>query len=277
MYRLHFTRFFKRLNLTTMIRNLSIGILLLCFFNTGFAQDSLVLKKWSYNTAYLMPAGKWESGILQPFRFGINNHMEIRANALLFPFLPNAGLKFTRGKLYDCDLASEHILSYPTLFLNIVSREGIGGLISPEYDFPFIFSIANSLLLSRELTPSLLITGQAGFVFALRGEKPDPQATIDLPVFYPRMAHYYQGSSVRLGAAAKGRLFNKWLYEEGFQIFIITRPENNFFFENTGTLMWAVGKSFRIRGGYILAYGKYPYVTPKWQLWPTLDVVFGSK
>lgn len=260
-----------------MIRKSILCIILFFCISAGFTQDSLLLKKWSYNTAYLMPAGKWESGIFQPFRYGITNKMEIRANALLFPFLPNVGLKFARGKINEYTIASEHILSYPTLFLNIVSREGIGGLISPEYDFPFIFSISNSLLISREITPSILATGQAGFVFALRGEKPDPQATIDLPLFYPRMAHYYEGTTVRLGAAVKGKLSAKWLYEEGVQVFIITRPENNFFFENTGTLMWAVGKSLRIRGGYVLAYGKYPYVNPKWQLWPTLDFVFGSK
>jgi hypothetical protein len=260
-----------------MIRRFILCFILFFCISAGFTQDSLLLKKWSYNTAHLMPAGKWESGILQPFRYGITNQMEIRANALLFPMLPNVGLKFSRGKINEYTLASEHILSYPTLFLNIVSRKGIGGLISPEYDFPFIFSISNSLLISREITPSILATGQAGFVFALRGEKPDPQATIDLPLFYPRMAHYYEGATVRLGAAVKGRLCDKWLYEEGVQVFIITRPENNFFFENTGTLMWAVGKSLRIRGGYVLAYGKYPYVNPKWQLWPTLDFVFGSK
>ena len=260
-----------------MIRKFIVCIILTCSFIAGFAQDTALLKKWSYNTAYLMPAGKWESGLFQPFRYGINNRIEIRSNALLFPFLPNVGLKYARGKINEYTIASEHILSYPTMFLDIASRKGIGGLISPEYDFPFIFSITNSLLISRELSPSMLATGMAGFVFALRGEKPDPQATIDLPLFYPRMAHYYQGASVRLGVSVKGKLSYKWLYEEGVQVFIITRPENNFFFENTGTLMWAVGKSLRIRGGYILAFGKYPYENPKWQMWPTLDVVFGSK
>jgi hypothetical protein len=91
------------------------------------------------------------------------------------------------------------------------------------------------------------------------------------------MAHYYDGTSIRISTALKGSLSEKWFYEEGMQLFIITRSENNIFFENTGTLMWAVGKSLRIRGGYILAYGKYPYITPKWQMWPILDLVFGSK
>ena len=123
----------------------------------------------------------------------------------------------------------------------------------------------------------MIASANAGFVFALRGEKPDPQSTIDLPLFYPRMTPSYEGSSRKSGATVKGISGGKWFYEENVQAFIVTRTENNFFFENSGTLMWALGKSLRIRGGYILTYGKYPYVTPKWQMWPTLDLVFGSK
>jgi hypothetical protein len=260
-----------------MIRKLIISIGLFCFFSVLQAQNEPLLKKWSYNTAYLMPAGKWESGLFQPFRYGVNQKLEVFTNVLMLPFIPEAGAKISWGTKNDFVLASEHSLSVPTPFLNIMSREDIGGLISPEYNFSFILSVYNGMIVSRQIMPKLMVSAKAGFAFAIRGEKPDPQSTIDLPVFYPRMAHYYDGASIRLGGALKGSLSSNWFYEEGVQAFIITRPENNFFFENTGTLMWAVGKSLRIRGGYILAYGKYPYVTPKWQMWPTLDLVFGSK
>jgi hypothetical protein len=260
-----------------MIKKLMVCFILACCVEAGFTQDTALLKKWSYNTAYLMPSGKWESGLFQPFRYGINPKMEVFTNVLMLPFIPSAGLKYVHEPWNNLLIASEHSLSVPTPFLNFVSRKGIGGLISPEYTFPFILSVSNSILGTREITPSLLLTAKAGFIFALRTGKPDPQSTIDLPVFYPRMAHYYEGATVRVGASAKGSLSPKWFYVEGVQAFIITRPENNFFFENTGTIMWAVGKSLRIRGGYILAYGEYPYVNPKWQLWPTLDFVFGGK
>jgi len=260
-----------------MIRKIIVCIIFLSCVSIGYPQESALLKKWSYNTAYLMPAGKWESGLFQPFRYGINQKIEVYTNVLMLPLIPGAGVKVSLGNKGGFDLASQHSLSVPTPFLNIISRKGIGGLISPEYDFSFILSVNNALLISKKISPKVIATAKAEFDFALRAEKPDPQSTIDLPVFYPRMAHYYDGASIRLGGAVKGSLGEKWFYEEGIQAFIITRPENNFFFENTGTLMWAVGKSLRIRGGYILAYGKYPYVTPKWQMWPTLDFVFGSK
>jgi len=260
-----------------MIRKLIVCIIFSCCVSEGFSQESALLKKWSYNTAYLLSSGKWESGIFQPFRFGINQKMEVFANVLMLPLIPGAGLKISRFKINAFVFASEHSLSVPSPFLNVISRKGIGGLLSPEYNFPFILSVNNALIVSRQIAPKMLASAKVGYAFAIRGKKPDPQSTIDLPVFYPRMAHYYDGVSIRLGGAVKGGLGEKWFYEEGVQAFIITRPENNFFFENTGTIMWALGKSLRIRGGYILAYGKYPYVNPKWLMWPTLDLVFGSK
>jgi hypothetical protein len=241
------------------------------------AQEVNVINKWSYNTAHLMPAGKWESGLIQPFRYGISEKIELRGNVPIMPFIPNAGIFISQGQRNGITFASEHSLSVPTPFLNFVSRQGIGGLISSAYDFSFILSVYNALLATKQLTPKTLVTAKIGYAFAIRSEKPDPNSTIDLPVFYPRMAHYYEGTTIRPGLAVKGTLGNKWFYEEGLQAFIITRPENNFFFENTGTIMWAVGGLWRIRGGYILAYGKYPYQSPKWQLWPTFDVVFGSR
>jgi hypothetical protein len=246
-------------------------------FKYSLAQESTLLNKWSYNTARLMPVGKWESGLIQPFRYGISEKIEVRGNVLIMPFIPNAGVLIAQGTKNDISFASEHSLSIPTPFLNFFSMQGTGGLISSEYDFSFILSVYNALLVSKQITPNTMLTAKIGYVFSIRKEKPDPNSTIDLPVFYPRMAHYYEGTSIRPGVAVKGTLGNKWFFEEGVQAFIITRPENNFFFENTGTLMWAVGGSWRIRGGYILAYGKYPYETPKWQLWPTFDIIFGSR
>ncbi len=260
-----------------MIRKLIVCLIFIGCVGAGFAQDDLLLKKWSYNTAYIMPAHKWESGIFQPFRYGINQKLEVNTNVLILPLIPTMGIKYALGSKIGFDISSEHSLSVPTPFLNIISRKGIGGMISPEFDFKFILSVYNGLIVSRPIASKMLASAKVGITFAIRGEKPDPQSTIDLPVFYSRMAHYYDGASIRLGGAIKGSFGEKWFYEEGAQAFIITRSENNFFFENTGTIMWAVGKSLRIRGGYILAYGKYPYLTPKWQLWPTLDLVFGSR
>lgn len=258
---------------------ISIFYLLLFLCETSLSGQEIsipVRDRWSCNTAYLMPEGKWESGIFQPFRYGLNNKLEIHSNALELPVIPNAGIRIGLGSRSGFIFASDHTLSSPTIFLRFVSRKGIGGLISPEFDFPFIITISNSFLVSKPIGSASLLSGYAGFLFAIRRSKPDPQSTIDLPLLYPRMAHYYEGMSVRSGISFKGSLSKKWFYEEGLQIFVITRSRNNFFAENSGNIMWAAGRTIRIKGGYILSYGKYPFGT-HWQLWPSIDLVFGSK
>ena len=261
-----------------MLRTLILYFLIfLCETSLLSQQLSMpVCDHWSSNTAFLMPAGKWESGIFQSFRFGLSNKLELRSNALVMPLIPNAGIRIALGSRNGFIFASDHILSSPTIFLKLVSRKGIGGLISPEFDFPFILIINNSFIVSKPMGSSSLLSGYAGFLLAVRSSKPDPQSTIDLPLLYPRMAHFYEGATIRTGISFKGALSKKWFYEEGIQTFIITRSINNFYAENSGNIMWAAGGSLRIKGGYIMSYGQYPFGT-HWQLWPSIDLIFGSR
>jgi len=253
--------------------NVNIGLFLL----TGMlsAQENIPSDKWSSNTAYLISKNRWEIGILQQFRYGINGKVEIMGNAVSIFLLPNAGLRVSLGSAKGFVFASEHSISYPTLFLNLASFKGTGGLISPQYDFPFMLSISNSILMTKPLGTSSFITATAGFSFAVRDYKPDYQATIDLPVFYPRMAHYYDGVSIRSGLSFKGPLAKRFWHEENLRMFLITRESENFFIENSGNITWEVGKFFHLKGGYILSWGRYPFGNYL-QLWPVVDFVFGS-
>ena len=261
-----------------MLRKSMLYILLFLQGTSLIAQDLPfpLRDTWSFNTAYLIPAHKWECGIYQPFRYGLSNKLEIHANAIILPLIPNAGIKIALGSRDGFVFASDHFISSQTIFMKVVSREGIGGLISPEFDFPLIIAISNSFLVSKPIGSESLLSGSAGFIFAFRGDKPNPQSTIDLPVIYPRMTHSYEGITIRSGVSYKGAFTRKLFYEEGLQFFFVTRSKNNFFAENSGSLMWAAGRAIRIKAGYILSYGKYPF-GGHWQLWPTIDIVFGSR
>jgi hypothetical protein len=240
------------------------------------AQETNMEKRWGDNTAYTMSGGKWESGIFQSFRYGLNDKIELRSNVIILPILPNAGVKVKLGSTNGFVFASEHSMSYPTLFLKTVSFKGTGGLISPQYDFSFILSISNSLIASKPIGQTSLLSADVGFSFAIRNNRPDYLATIDLPLIYPRMAHYYQGTTFWGGLSFKGTIARRLYYEESARVFLITRNINNLFAENSGTIMWAAGKSLRIKAGYVLSWGRYPF-GDHLQLWPTLDFIFGSK
>jgi hypothetical protein len=233
-------------------------------------------KRWSDRTAYTLEKGKWETGIFQSFRYGLNDKIELRTNAILLPIFPNAGVKVAWGSKNGWIFASEHALSYPTLLLQSLAFKGAGGILSPQFDYPTMISVSNTLLVTKPLWDCSLFTGEAGFSFTLHGRNPDYQSSIDLPLIYPRMAHYFQGVSFRAGGSFKGMITEKLFYEDNLKLFVITRNQDNVFAENSGTLMWAVGKSLRIKGGYVLSWGRYPFGN-QFQLWPTLDLVFGSR
>lgn len=255
---------------------IALTILLLYSSPLSYSQEKTVYNSWSSNSAMLIPAGKWESGIFQPFRYGLNNKLEIRSNAILFPLLPNVGLKLSHGKIMGFDLASEHDLSFPIVFLNIATAKGVGGLISPQYSFPFILSATNSLIISKPISTSALLAAELGLALAIRGNKPDYAATIDLPLIYPRMAHYYEGASIRVGISYKGKIAKNLFFEENVRMFLITRSSENYFLENYGTILVASPGSLRFRFGYILSRGEYPFGNHT-QLWPIVDILFGSR
>ena len=243
---------------------------------SAFSQESTVTERWSDNTAFLVQSGKWESGIFQSFRLGVNHKTELRSYALLLPVLPNAGIKFSIRSGEGWHLATEHSLSYPTLFLNLVSLKGTGGLISPQFSFPFMLALSNSVFASKPIGPSSLITASAGLAFTVRNGQPDYQSSIDIPFIYQRMAHYYEGVSIKAGISFKGTIARNLYFEELVRIILITRNRDNFFMENAGSVMWSGKGSFRIKGGYLLSWGNYPFGNHL-QVWPALDFIFGSR
>ena len=252
-----------------------IFFLLVSFFRAN-SQENNLPEKWADNTAFLISAGKWESGIFQSFRFGLNEKIELRSNALLMAVLPNAGVKFSLRSEKGLLLASEHSIDCPTVFLNFMSFKGTGGLISPQFSFPFIITLSNSLLATTWIGSYSLLTADAGFISALRGNKPDYQSSIDIPFIYQRMAHYYEGVSIKAGISFKGTIAKNLHFEEGTRVFLITRSRDNIFIENSGTVLWGSKGSLRIKVGYLLSWGKYPFGNHL-QLWPAFDLIFGSR
>jgi hypothetical protein len=251
-------------------------VLNLSFELQSFSQEKSLPDKWSYNTAFLMPAGKWETGIFQPFRYGISEKVELNAAALLFPVLPNVGIKINLGEKGKFRFASEHSISIPSIFLNIVSFKGTGGLISPQYSFSFMTSFSNCIIASMPLGSKSVLSADAGIAFALRTQKPNYQSTIDIPFIYQRTAHWYDGASIKAEVLYRGMIGENLLYEECMRVFLITRSSDNLFIENSGGIMWLSGGSLRIKAGYLLSWGKYPF-GDHWQMWPAIDLIFGSK
>jgi len=258
------------------MKKIIIYIIAIIIANEVIAQTSPLLNRWSYHTAYLMHKNKYESGIVQPFRYGISDRVEITTNVLQNIAVPNAGVKVFIADVKGFHMASEHGLQYNSLFFKLLSRKGIAGILSPQFPFPNLFTFSSSFLVTKQIFDTAYVTARAGFFLGMRDGYLSPLATVDLPVIYPRNSHLFNKCTFRLGADIRGKIKRSWGYMFDLQFFVLPISEHNFFMENTGVIMCNWGKHCRFKGGYKLCYGDYPF-GKQWHLLPTLDIVFGSK
>jgi hypothetical protein len=240
------------------------------------AQNIPLINRWSYKTAFLMRKGKWESGLVQPFRYGISRRVEINANILQMPFVPNIGVKIFLADKNGFQMASEHGLQYNTPLFNLLSRKGTGGILSPQFTFPNMFSFSSTFLVSKQVFDTAFVTARAGVFLGMRDGYLSPLATVDFPLIYARTSHLFHTCTIRLGADLKGKIVRNWAYDFDVQFFVIATKQYNFFMENTGTIMCKISKHSALKAGYKLCYGSYPFGR-QWHLLPTIDIVFGSK
>lgn len=233
--------------------------------------DSLVW--WSYHSAFLQPKGHLSFGLVQPLRYGLSERIELSVSPLIFALDPNICVKVRYMMKGDVIVTSEHRLQYPTPFLRLISAQGIGGIISPQYKMPAMGAMYNGILISYPVSKNSLLTLHTGFSFALRSAKPDPESTIDLPIVFPRLAVYYHPIVLDAGLDIE-RVFSKKLYGFlGTEFFIVPNTNENLFFEHRGDIRWMARRRFFLQGGYTLCYGRYPFGS-QWHLLPNLDLGF---
>ena len=239
------------------------------------AEDPLSGNYWTGGTALNTPPRRWELALMTPSRYGLNRRLELYAHPLLFPVLPHLGLKCGWGTVGGISLATEHGLYYPTPFMKLVSAEGTGGLISPEFAIPTMFAAWNRILGSVRPFHAAILTVHAGITLSVTSAKPDIRTTIDMPIIYPRLAVFYSQPEVDAGVDFRGMVFPRFGWVFGVQNFIVCGTKQNYFMESKGTLAYTSKKeTLRVEAGYKLCFGRYP-AGPQWHLLPALEVVFG--
>jgi len=252
---------------------LAISIILIAT-NSLLAQgkNNRCAMNWSSGTGSTLPAGRWEIGLFQPLRYGFSESLEFSTHPVIFFIMPNFNLKWSHHSIARFTIASRHGFIYPTLLLRTISREGIGGIISPEFHIPHLFSFSNELLFSKQLLPNHLFTGKIGFNFAVKSGKLDKRTTMDLPLVFPRLNVFYQGYGFRLGGDLIGRLSPRWNYLIDTDFFLYPGADKDFAFEHKGMILWNKSSRFRLCFGYKLAYGEYPFGTQWHLLVPIFDL-----
>jgi len=266
--------------LTVLARALLLAGLLLCSLPAHAAGETVT---WSAanGSAQTLPRGRWCVGIFQPLRTGLTERIELSCHPLLLPLLPNLSVKWAHRRPPGAwAIASRHSLYDPTPLLRLLSREGTGGILSPEFAIPNMAAWSSELLVSHAIGSGHLITAKAGLSFCLFRSGPlDRRATIDLPLVFPRLQPFYHDLTWRSGLESMGRIWRRWHYLADADLFYTPKGEENWALEHKAMLLWNRSAGLQLGLGYKLTFGEYPFGTQWHLLGPLFDLqwAWGSR
>jgi len=220
-----------------------------------------------------LPKGNFETGLFQPLRYGLSENIEISTHPVLMFFIPNFSVQKRHPNWAGLALASRHSLVVPTPLLKMVTKKGVGGFISPEFDIPLMIALKNEIQLKRTLNDSWILSGTAGLTFSYCSKKLDKRTTIDLPVVFPRLGVFYNGYGINFRLDFAGTLLPRLDLLTDLNVLLLPGMEEGFAFEHKNLLTWALSNRMDIQIGYKLIFGEYPFGV-QWHLFPLLDILW---
>ena len=236
--------------------------------------------EWLSGTAHTLPKGRWETGLFQPVRWGQGEDREVSFFKLTALLMPGVTVKQRWDQCNNWTISTSHSLYYPTPLLKTMAKDGIGGMISPEFEIPHLLSLWNMVLASKPLPQNKILTTKVGFSLAFGGTDLSKESTIDLPLVYHRLAVYYNGWLLRFGSDLNGQIGEKWSYLIDGDYILIPGMKGYFTLEHKGMLSWEKSSTFQVSIGYKLIYGLYPDGYPnnniaRFHALPLLDLQWG--
>ena len=215
-------------------------------------------KKWDAHSAYLLPQKRWEMGLFQPFRYGYSETIEYSVHPLWFFVMPNFSLKKSQSDFAGFTSASQYKIVYPTPFLNMIAKEGIMGIIAPDFQMPSMLGLSASWLMSKNMSGvDLTLKGGLDLGFAF-GDL-DTRSTIDLPLVYHRLGVYYNNWGFHTGLDVQKNISEKIGVLVDADLRLLPGLNGNYSLEHKLLLRWHKSENFRILTGYKFVMGEYPY------------------
>ncbi|MBT3755133.1 MAG: hypothetical protein HOD64_01460 [Candidatus Cloacimonetes bacterium] len=232
---------------------------------------------WSKGTTDVLPQGRWEVGIFQPLSYGLNETTELSTYALADLVMPNITLKKFWKNLDGLEFTSKHSFIYPSLFLNVMAKEGAFGILPDNSVIPHIFVLNNQFMLSYKYNEYLNFIPKIGFSAALViGDSDFP--TIDMPIVYNRTSIYHENIMFNIGLDVRGSVSSKFEYLVDIDKFIMDKEYCEYSYEHKLLLIWKINRKFALSAGYKLSYSDYPSTMQRrTDFLPLIDLQVGFK
>lgn len=229
---------------------------------------------WANRGATPIAAGRLELGVLSEARYGLTDRLELFSHALTFWVEPQLGARTELQRLGRWRFGSEHALSYPSLLLNLIAKEGSLGLLPGNSDIPPALLIRNELVASLHDSSNWLVAGRIGITLGPRFSSGEGMPLLDFPLLYPRYAAL-KTWGVPHAQLAHSRELESFAYEVDARFYLLPlEDKTRYAFEQGGYLGWLATSDFSIRLGYRISLASYPVGT-RFHWYPYVDLLFG--
>ena len=241
---------------------------------------SIISAQWSSESAHLLEKNRKEIGLLSPYKMALNNGSEIGVNKFLL--MPSIYVKQEMSMYNSWKMAIKFRTEYPTPGLKWIQSPlgkemgdpNMFSLISSQFSIPQMFSFHVELIGTKGDLESGQLSLNSGVGVALNGKKLSNDATIDLPIIYPRLSVYYNDFIIKTGGEYARHLRNRWNYIIDYEMYLMPGNGGRYAFEQQSVLVWQKSNTLHLSFGYKLIVGEYPFGGQA-HLLPTFNIKFG--
>lgn len=235
---------------------------------------------WTREKAKTLQKGQKELGVFGPLRWGLGNDWEIQTQKLLLFVAPGAQAKKQLWTWGDHQIAGGFGGVYATPLLNIIAKDGIGGVLAPDIQIPktpkFKFTghytwqpneHAVTLFQRADWVP---FAGNYDEEAVLR-EGGFPYTSIDAPMAYPRSVVLRSGLATQTGFVFDGPFHPRWHYEWRGSFWMLPGlTSSRQAIESQMLLRFLIKPDRALQVGVYYTRNDFPYGR-QWHLLPTVD------
>ena len=216
---------------------------------------------WSTHGALTVPEGRVELSLFGTSRYGLTDRLELGLNPVVFFVLPHVEGKLRLWQRGEWSAAVRSRLGYPTPFLELVSKEGSGGLLPATTDVPQAVQLEADGVVSFSFHEQLA-SFAAGLAVAPRGPS-DDLPLLDFPFLYPRFAPLYSWGVPRFDLNVEGRIVGGLHYDADFRAYLLFLDdvEGEYAFEQALSSEYRFGHRVALELGLRTALARYPVGT----------------
>lgn len=236
------------------------------------------VRLWSGSNAFTVPDGRWEFGLFGSSHYGLTDSIELSLHPLLVLALPHLEAKLMAEQNHRSAIAFRARASYPTTFLEIVSKEGQFGLLPATSEPPIAFQLDADVMASSEwFDGELASVWLGGSVAVHEAFTPMELPLLDFPFLYQRFAALYGPGVARIGFSFEGVVAGGLYYATELESYLmpgLPDVENASAIEHGLELEYRFGERVGLSAGLRTSYAKYPYGR-RTHFLPYLDVRTG--